>query len=81
MAESDMIEEDADGAPLVVGSFYWAQPVRDCDTDADHWSQFMQPARFVSYTGDGEARWEWIGLADDEWPACRIGRKVTPDAE
>jgi hypothetical protein len=66
---------------LKPGSFYWALPVLDPDTDLE-WMNKEQPARFVGSTDDGREVWFWLGihgnLADgaSDWPARWIGAEI-----
>lgn len=60
--------------PLKPGSFYWVLPVFDADTDADHWSQKVQPALYL-----GDDRWSFIGFdeSDEQWPVRWAGEEIT----
>lgn len=66
---------------LKPGSFYWALPVFDPDTDLG-WQNEEQPARFVGFTDDGREVWFWLGVRGNlpdgasDWPARWFGAEI-----
>ena len=66
---------------LKPGSFYWAMPVLDPDTD-NEWENDEQPARFHGYDKDGKRLWHWLAVEGDgpdgssDWPDRWVGDEI-----
>lgn len=73
-----------DRATLKPGSFYWAQPANDPDTDLE-WQNEEQPARFVGFDDEGRELWFWLGVDGEgdggasTWPAKWVGKEIVYD--
>ena len=76
------------------GSFYWAIPASDPDTDLQ-WQNEIQPARYAGLSSTGQKLWFWLGVEGSvapiepvnetmrdygvsDWPAVWIGDEITP---
>lgn len=65
-----------DESDLKEGSFYWALPVLDPDTDKA-WVNEYQPARFAGRREDGTLLWDCLGLEEtSDWPMRWIGPEI-----
>lgn len=69
---------------LKPGSFYWAIPAFDPDTD-EEWQNQKQPARYAGLDEKGQELWFWPGVDGDrpngasDWPAIWVGPEIVPD--
>jgi len=66
---------------LKPGSFYWALPAHDPDTDLE-WQNKDQPARFAGYDEEGRELWFWLGVEGEnkdgvsDWPSIWVGEEI-----
>ena len=62
---------------LVVGRFYWVQPLPNSSINPE-WRSDPQPARYAGTKDDGTLLWNYLGVAgESDWPVIAFFEEIS----